>query len=236
MTMPAPASARISPCRRVRVRRGHGFTLVEVLVSLFILALMAGMAWQGIDMVMRSRETVQARMDGLLQLQSVLGQWEADLGQSFDTQQVPGMTFDGATLRLTRRIDDGVQVVAWTLRGGRLQRWTSPTLRDAEALQEGWLRSYQLLGNEAGTLTMFERVATLQVHVFLASSNAWSNAQSSGDAATGPGGGGDKPQVDPATIAGRREVLPDGVRLILTFGEGAAHAGTLRRDIRLVHP
>lgn len=219
-----------------KVRRACGFTLIEVLVSLFILALMAGMAWQGVDMVIRSRETVQTRMDGLLQLQSVLGQWEADLGQSFDTQQVPGMSFDGATLRLTRRIDDGVQVVAWTLRGGRLQRWTSPTLRDAEALQEGWLRSYQLLGNEAGTLTMFERVATMQVHVFLASSNAWSNAQSSGDEADANGNGVDKPKVDPGAVAGRREALPDGVRLILTFGEGAAHAGTLRRDIRLVHP
>ncbi len=218
-----------------RLPRRHGFTLIEVLVSLFILALMAGMAWQGVDMVMRSRETVQARMDGLLRLQSVLGQWEADLGQSLDTQQVPGMNFDGATLRLTRRIDDGVQVVAWTLRGGRLQRWTSPTLRDADALQDGWLHSYQLLGNEPGTLTMFERVASLQVHVFLASSNAWSNAQSSGDVA-----GGDKPKADAgaaaAAVTGRREALPDGVRLILTFGEGAAHAGTLRRDIRLVHP
>jgi general secretion pathway protein J len=153
---------------------------------------------------------------------------------------VPGLTFDGATLRLTRRFDDGVQVVAWTLRGGRLQRWTSPTLRDAEALQEGWLRSYQLLGNEAGTLTMFERVASLQVHVFLASSNAWSNAQSSGDEADAKGDGNDtgadKPKPDAGAAAGRREALPDGVRLILTFGEGAAHAGTLRRDIRLVHP
>jgi general secretion pathway protein J len=79
-------------------------------------------------------------------------------------------------------------------------------------------------------------VATLQVHVFLASSNAWSNAQSSGDEAPGKGDGADKPKVDPGAVAGRREALPDGVRLILTFGEGAAHVGTLRRDIRLVHP
>jgi general secretion pathway protein J len=223
MTMPARPLPRRRPPR--------GFTLIEVLVSLFILALMAGMAWQGVDMVMRSRETVQARMDGLLRLQSVMGQWEADLSQSLDTQQVPGLNFDGATLRLTRRIDDGVQVVAWTLRGDRLVRWTSATLRDADALQDGWLHSYQLLGNEPGTLTMFEHVATLQVHVFLASSNAWSNAQSSGDVASG-----DKPKVDAVAVTGRREALPDGVRLILTFGSGAAHAGTLRRDIRLVHP
>ncbi|MDP4301915.1 PulJ/GspJ family protein [Leptothrix discophora] len=220
-------------------RADRGFTLIEVLVSLFILALMAGMAWQGVDMVVRSRETVQARMDGLLRLQSVTGQWEADLGNVLDTQQVPGLNFDGATLRLTRRFEDGVQVVAWTLRGGRLQRWTSSTLRDAETLQDGWLRSYQLLGNEPGTLTLLERVATMQVYVFLSSSNAWSNAQSSGDVATNGGatnGGssGDGNKAKPAT--GLREALPDGVRLLLKFGEGATHAGTLQRDIRLVHP
>jgi general secretion pathway protein J len=230
MTMRArPPSS--SPARRL------GFTLIEVLVSLFILALMAGMAWQGVDMVMRSRATVQARMDGLLRLQSVMGQWEADLGNVLDTQQVPGLNFDGATLRLTRRNDDGVQVVAWSLRGGKLLRWTTPTLRDADALQEGWLRSYQLLGNETGTLTMFEKVARWQVQVFLSSSNAWSNAQSSGDLAASPPGqaaSADKPKAEFAT--GRREVLPDGLRLLLTFGDGAAHAGTLQRDVRLVHP
>ncbi|MGY0196351.1 PulJ/GspJ family protein [Leptothrix sp. BB-4] len=228
-----PRSLRRSPPRTPP----RGFTLVEVLVSLFILALMAGMAWQGVDMVMRSRETVQARMDGLLRLQSVMGQWEADLGNVLDTQQVPGLNFDGATLRLTRRNDDGVQVVAWTLRGGKLVRWTTPTLRDADALQDGWLRSYQLLGNEAGTLTMFERVSRWQVHVFLNSSNAWSNAQSSGDVASDKADKPEKPDKPKSSlVAGQRETLPDGVRLMLTFGDGAAHAGTLQRDLRLVHP
>lgn len=225
-----------------RVRR-HGFTLIELLVALFILALMAGMAWQGVDMVARSREQVQGRMDALLRLQATVAQWEADLAACIDTQQVPGLAFDGATLRLTRRQDEGVQVVAWTLRGNRLQRWAAAPVRSAEKLQDTWLRSYQLLGNEPDLLTLIEPVAGWQLHVFHSSSNAWSNAQSSGDAKggsadnnTGSVGGEAKPDGTAAVAVGGREQLPDGVRVMLSFDAGAAHSGTLVREVRLVHP
>ena len=33
----------------------RGFTLVEVLVALLVMAVMAGMAWQGVDGIVRSR-------------------------------------------------------------------------------------------------------------------------------------------------------------------------------------
>ena len=215
----------------------RGFTLIEVMVSLFILALMAGMAWQGVDMVVRSRESTQTRMDALLRLQSTVAQWEADLQSCIDTQLVPGLSFDGATLRLTRRQNEGVQVIAWTVRGQQLQRWAAPPVRQAELLQEAWMRSYQLLGNEPGSLTMLDHVAGWQLHVFHNSSNAWSNAQSSGDVA------GKAASPDPATggatavvATGNREQLPDGVRMLLTFAEGGSAVGTLVRDLRLVHP
>jgi general secretion pathway protein J len=225
--------------------RRRGFTLIELLVALFILALMAGMAWQGVDMVARSREQVQGRMDALLRLQATVAQWEADLAACIDTQQVPGLAFDGATLRLTRRQDEGVQVVAWTLRGKRLQRWAAPPVRSAEKLQDTWLRSYQLLGNEPDLLTLIEPVAGWQLHVFHSSSNAWSNAQSSGDtkgadagggAVGGTNGGEVKNDGAVAIAVGGREQLPEGVRMMLSFDAGAAHTGTLVREVRLVHP
>jgi general secretion pathway protein J len=230
-------------------RPPRGFTLIELLVALFALALMSGMAWQGVDLVARSREQVQGRMDALLRLQATVAQWEADLNAVIDTQQVPGLAFDGATLRLTRRQDEGVQVVAWTLRGQRLQRWAAAPVRSAERLQDLWLQTYQLLGNEPDLLTLVEPVTGWQLYTFHSSSNAWSNAQSSGDAkaeaqvgdapppvgtgasAAGAGGGAAK-----AAAVGGREQLPDGVRMVLAFAPGAAHAGTLVREIRLIHP
>ncbi|MBP8270918.1 MAG: prepilin-type N-terminal cleavage/methylation domain-containing protein [Sphaerotilus sp.] len=230
-------------------RPAAGFTLIEVLVSLFILALMSAMAWQGVDAIARSRESTQARMDRLLRLQSVLAQWEADVQAVVDTQVVPGLNFDGATLRMTRRQPEGMQVVAWTLRSGTLYRWTAPTSNTLDTLQDGWMRSYQLLGNEAGTLTMLNNIAQWQLFVFLTSSNGWSNAQSSGDlaqvqpspleppppeqGASDPGNG--VVSVAPP-VAVNQDALPDGLRLVIGFAPGGAADGTLTREVRLVHP
>lgn len=234
--------------------RSRGFTLIELLVALSIMAVMAAMAWQGVDAVVRSREITQAHMERLLRLQSVMSQWEIDLREVHDSQVVPGLNFDGATLRLTRRRPEGLQVVAWTLRGGTLWRWSSPAVTAMDALQEHWMRSYQLLGSEAGTLAMLHGVSQWQLHHYHQSSSSWSNAQSSGDLA------GSAPAAEPAATPGRQdgqspdgggagagnsatppvivnqEALPDGVRLLLQFGEGGTAAGTLTRDIRLIHP
>ncbi|GKQ56348.1 hypothetical protein QMTAC487_02060 [Sphaerotilus sp. FB-3] len=238
--------------------RSRGFTLIELLVALSIMAVMAAMAWQGVDAVVRSREITQAHMERLLRLQSVMSQWEIDLREVHDSQVVPGLNFDGATLRLTRRRPEGLQVVAWTLRGGTLWRWSSPAVTAMDALQEHWMRSYQLLGSEAGTLAMLHGVSQWQLHHYHQSSSSWSNAQSSGDL------DGSAPAAEPAATPGRQdgqspdgggagagagsnnsatppvivnqEALPDGVRLLLQFGEGGTAAGTLTRDIRLIHP
>jgi general secretion pathway protein J len=242
-----PTAAPHRPRPRTR-RPQQGFTLIEVLVALFILALMSAMAWQGVDAIARSRESTQARMDRLLRLQTVLAQWEADVQAVVDTQVVPGLNFDGATLRMTRRQPEGVQVVAWTLRSGGLHRWSAPPSTALDTLQEHWMRSYQLLGNEPGTLAMLEHVAQWQLFVFLTSSNGWSNAQSSGDVAQAPTPA-EVPPPDPAAsgvdngvvsaappLAVNHDALPDGLRLVIAFAPGGAAEGALTREVRLVHP
>jgi general secretion pathway protein J len=209
--------------------------MIEVLVALFVLALMAGMAWQGVDMVMRSREVSQARMERLLRVQSVLTQWEADLRQLVDTQVVPALSFDGANLRLTRLQAEGVQLVTWSLRGSTLTRWAAPVTRRSEALQEAWMRSHQLLGSESGTLAALDGVGQVQLYYFDLSSSAWRNAQSSGDLEAGEAA--PTQATDPKPASGR-EALPDGVRMVLglTGQDGRGESGTITRDLRLVHP
>lgn len=237
---PSRQPSPLRPCHRPR-----GFTLIEVMVALFILAVVAAMAWQGVDAIIRTREISQQRMDRLLRLQSVMAQWEIDLQEIVDTQVVPGMNFDGATLRLTRRQSDGVQVVAWTLRGGTLHRWHAPTALTLEALQEAWMRSYQLLGNEPDTLAMLAGVAQWQLFYFHVSSNAWSNAQSSGDVASAASpppvaapaeGGASAAGAVAGAVAANRDALPEGVRVVVRFGDDGTATGTLTRDLRLIHP
>src|SRR6188768_2067622 len=169
-----------------RVRPQAGFTLVEVLVALVLMAVLSGMAWQGLDGISRARTVSQARIEQTLRLNTVLAQWEQDLQSIYDTNLVPALTFDGATLRLVRRQPEGLQVVAWSLREQRWLRWTGAIVTQPAALQESWLASQQLLGNEGAQLRMEDGLASWQVYFYRG--NAWSNAQSSaGVAAPAPG-------------------------------------------------
>src|SRR5207247_9819404 len=58
------------------VRRHAGFTLVEVLVALMVMALLAVMAWQGVDGILRTRQASQTRLDQVLRLNPVLARFE----------------------------------------------------------------------------------------------------------------------------------------------------------------
>jgi general secretion pathway protein J len=57
----------------------NGFTLVELLVALMILAIMAALSWQGLDVMLKSKEITQSRIDEVGAIQNILAQWEADL-------------------------------------------------------------------------------------------------------------------------------------------------------------
>ena len=94
--------------------RSAGFTLVEVLVALLAMALLASLAWQGLDSVLRTRDASREAIDRTTRLATVLTQWEQDLLAVHDTGVVPALAFDGQTLRLTRRTEGGVSLVAWS--------------------------------------------------------------------------------------------------------------------------
>ncbi|MEF7616404.1 prepilin-type N-terminal cleavage/methylation domain-containing protein [Aquincola sp. MAHUQ-54] len=196
----------------------RGFTLVEVLVALFIMATMAAMAWQGVDAIARSRSTAKASVDRTLRVGTVLAQWQADLralhavplvsGQPavFAALNVPSLMLADQIARLVRTNDDGVQVVVWSVRNGRLLRWASPPTRGVAELQEHWQRSQRLLGNETQQMLMLEGIASWQAYCHDGSPNL-SNCQSTQDG------------------------LPLAVRLVLQFA--GETQGTLTRDTAL---
>jgi general secretion pathway protein J len=206
----------------------RGFTLVEVLVALAIMALLATMAWQGVDGMVRAKEVSQVASERSLHLSSVLAQWEQDLLAIHDGGAAPALAFDGANLRLTRRADEGVQLVVWSLREGIWRRWASPNLRRVDELQQAWLRSQQLLGNEQGQIKLFDGVVSWQL--FFYRGNSWSNAQSSGNlVAAAPAAPSAPASAASAPVLGvSRTELPTGVRMVVEFG-----SGTVTRDIVL---
>ncbi len=209
------ASGSVPPSS-LRSRPQRGFTLVEVLVALVIMSLLAMMAWQGVDGMLRARDISQQRLETTLRVNTALAQWQQDLAAIQSSAAVPDLRFDGAALQLTRRTPDGLQVVVWSLRSGRWLRWAGPSATTQRALQESWLGSQQLQGAEPSQLMVLDGVESWQVYFFRG--NAWSNAQSSADAAQGGSGA-------PVGAA-----LPNGVRLLLDFAPASGLSGTLTRD------
>ena len=216
-------------------RRGPGFTLVEVLVALVIMAVMAAMGWQGVSVMARAREIGLAASERTLRLSALIGQWEQDLAAIYDSPLVPGVSFDGGALRLVRRSEGGVQVVVWSLREGVWRRWAGPLAVRTGDLQQAWIASQQLQGNEPGQLRLVDGVTGWQVYFYRG--QGWSNAQSSGDLAAAPPPVAAASAVAPpasgasapvSTAIGRRTLLPSGVRLQIDLPEGR-----LLRDVML---
>ena len=204
-------------------RAARGFTLIEVLVSLLILSVLAASAWKGLDAISTARQVAEDNLQQTLRLQAVMTQFETDLAQVLDTQVTQGFQFDGAALRMTRRSPSGVQVVVWSLREGRWQRWVSAESTQVGGLQRAWQQSQQLLGRERGTLVALRGVTQWQVFCFR--NGAMSNCQSSGDVVRGAAGAD--------ALSGLREQLPQAVRLQLVLGEGSGFQGMLSRDLML---
>ena len=112
--------------------RRRGFTLVELLVALFVLSLLAALSWRGIDGMTRTQERTAQRSDEVLVLQTGLAQWGADLENLVQFPQLTALEWNGRVLRMTRRgtasVTDGVRVVGWARRDGLWLRWQSQPL------------------------------------------------------------------------------------------------------------
>ena len=84
----------------------RGFTLIEVMVAISVMALMSLMAWRGLDGMLRTQSSLQIRADEVRTLQAGLAQWQTDLDQLAELPGTPSWDWNGQVLRLTRRSAD----------------------------------------------------------------------------------------------------------------------------------
>jgi general secretion pathway protein J len=219
--------------------RPRGFTLVELLVALFVMALLSILSWRGLDGMARATAITQARADELAALQNGMAQFGADLdamadlpvtpppagggGSSATTAKPAPLEWNGQALRIVRAsggvTDSGLRVVAWSRRIGQVNgiaqgqwlRWQSDLLHSPAELQSAWAQAAIWAQNpdDAARKREVAVVSLADWKIYYYRNDAWSNPLSSADAAN---------------------AAPDGIRLVLTLPEGAALAGAITRD------
>lgn len=225
----------VRPLRPSSIRH-RGFTLVELLVALFILSLVAILSWRGLDGMVRTQAQTQQRADEVLSLQIGLAQWKADLDALVQLPQLAALDWDGRVFRLTRRNtvapSEGVLVTAWTLRAvdGRNTwlRWQSPPLRTRGDVEDAWRRA-DAWGQSAGTGEGAREVPVAPVaewQLFYHRGGAWTNPLSRDV----PGSPTQPPQAPGTPAPAPQVALPDGIRLIIGLPAGHPLAGQISVD------
>ncbi len=241
-------------------RLSRGFTLVELLVALALMALMAALSWRGFNSMSLSRQQLSGYSEQLLTLQNGVAQWTADLDA---LEQQPGfssMDWDGRALRLLRRSSrtpgEGLYVVAWA-QGARAQgsvwmRWQSEPLTSRAQLLAAWSQAALWAQNPGDAERKQEVLITPLVgwQVVFFRGGAWTNALSSADVVSAPPDAGvaaapadavsAAPNSTPASspssenapgiATGKTEAMPDGVRLVLTLPKQSVISGPITRD------
>jgi general secretion pathway protein J len=220
------------------MRAQRGFTLVELLVALFAMAILSTLAWRGLDGMTRAQAITETRSDEVLALQTGLAQWTADLDAM--EQVAPGIKaieWNGRVLRITRRstvqVTDGVLVVGWTRRiiGDRAMwlRWQSAPVTTRADIETAWQDADLWSQNQGGEAAASREVVVAPLadwQVFFYRDNAWTNPQSSGISIFS----GVAPGAPGAAGALAASTPPDGVRLVLTLPPEFAVSGVITRD------
>ena len=227
--------------RLMSTPRLRGFTLIEVLVALSLMALLALMSWRGLDAMLRVAQDTRVSSASIGGVQMGLAQWAVDLDRVVETPDVNALDWDGHVLRMVRSSPVGsaeaLLVVAWTLRlvAGAQQwvRWQSAPLSQRHELINAWQQAASWAQTD-GDMGDDNMAASGGSAVAVTPLSSWQLAYYANgqwvpsDTLVGSGSGRLALQAN-AVVANLSDT-PEGLRLLLELPSGGALPGRLSSD------
>jgi len=203
-------------------KRRRGFTLVELLVAIGILAMVAVLGWRGLDGIVRARVALTADMETTRGMQLAFAQMQSDCEHLAGTDVMARratLQWDTGRLTLVRKAyvenePSRLQVVSYRVADGQLLRRESPGTRDLAQVEQLWQAMLtDAPAENAPSVVLQTGVAAMAVQGWL--NGAWrDNLNQSGNAQDGQDGQSGPP-LQPTPPPGEI-VLPTGVRVALT--------------------
>jgi len=149
--------------------RARGFTLVELLVAIWIMAIVSIISWRGLSALVATRDRLGPEADEVRSLLTGFGQMELDLARVASPKLIPQaaspilmLSIDGnpalQILRFSEPLPDGgsaLQQVTYSVIDGALTRASTPPERSVQAAVSTTPTSVRLV---AGVSSMQLRV------------------------------------------------------------------------------
>jgi general secretion pathway protein J len=188
------------------MKTARGFTLVELLVAIGILAMVAVLGWRGLDGIVRARVALTDQMEMTRGMQLAFAQMQSDCEHAADATMLgrrPFLQPADNRLTLVRTVFNEneparLQVIAYRLVNGQLQRRESKSTRDLVELDALWQAS---LSDTDPTPAVTLQGGVESMGVLVWQNNAWQKQAQPQTAAAAQGG------VVPNAVTGVQVVL-----------------------------
>ncbi|WP_137172492.1 type II secretion system protein J [Massilia sp. HP4] len=198
--------------------RRAGFTLVELLVAIGILAMVAVLGWRGLDGIVRARVALTNEMEVTRGMQLAFAQLQNDCENAAGSELMrgqPALLWDADRLTLVRKVyvehePSRLQVISYRVVNGQLIRRESPGTRDLNQVGQLWQAlASDTPADNSPSVVLQVGVTGMQVQGW--QNNAWRNEPTAVGGNVEP----QQPNPLPPPVAGR-SLEPTGVQVALT--------------------